>query len=83
MSEEDNETITLPPIEEIMDPIEILVRNWVTKQVKDELGNDESGEEYEGLNLSFEDLGSLILSCFDEVQGVMLASIVPEGTIIH
>jgi len=83
MSEEDNETEYLPPIEEVMDPIEILVRNWVTKQVKDELGNAESGEEYEGLNLSFEDLGSLILSCFDEVQGVMLASIVPEGTTIH
>ena len=78
MSEEDNETITLPQIEEVMDPIEILVRNWVTKQVKDELGG-----EYDGLNLSFEDLGSLILSCFDEVQEVMLESIVPEGTTIH
>jgi len=78
MVEEDNETIPLPPIKELMDPIEILVRNWVTKEVKDELGG-----EYEGLNLSFEDLGSLILSCFDEVQEVMLASIVPEGTTIH
>lgn len=78
MSEEDNETEYLPPIEEIMDPLEILVRNWVTKQVKDELG-----DEFEGLNVSFEDLGSLILSCFDEVQKVMLESIIPEGTTIH
>lgn len=78
MSEEENETITLPLIEEIMDPLEILVRDWVTKQVKDELGG-----EFEGLNLSFEDFGTLILSCFDEVQEVMLASIVPEGTTIH
>ena len=78
MSEENNETEYLPPIEEVLDPIEILVRNWVTKEVKDELG-----EEYEGLNISFEDLGSLILSCFDEVQEVMLQSIVPEGTTIH
>ena len=78
MSEEDNETITPPLIEELMDPIEVLVRDWVTKHIKDELDGD-----YDGLNLSFEDLGSLILSCFDEVQGVMLASIVPEGTTIH
>ena len=78
MSKEDNETEYLPPIEEVMDPIEILVRNWVIKQVKDELGG-----EYEGLNLSFEDLGTLILSCFDEVQEVMLQLIIPEDTTIH
>ena len=78
MSEEDNETITQPLMEELMDPIEILVRNWVKRSVQDELG-----EEYKGLNVSFEDLGKLILSCFDEVQEIMLDSIMPEGTTIH
>lgn len=78
MSEEDNETITIPKDEELMDPIEILVRDWVQTEVHDELG-----EEYEGLNLSFEDLGSLIVQCFDKVQEVMLASIMPEGTTLH
>jgi len=78
MSDKDNKTVTLPKIEEVMDPIEILVRDWVTNHVKSELG-----EEYGGLNLSFKDLGTLILSCFDEVQEVMLESIMPEGTTIH
>jgi len=32
MSEEDNETITIPQTEELVDPIEILVRNWVQKE---------------------------------------------------
>jgi len=76
--EESNETIVPEPIEEIMDPLEILVRNWVTKEIQEELGM-----EYEGLNLTFTDLGTLILSCFDEVQDVMLESIIPEGTTIH
>jgi len=78
MSEEDNETITIPPTEELMDPIEVLVRDWVKKEVHDELG-----EEYQGLNLTFDDLGSLIVQCFDTVQEVMLASIIPEGTTVH
>jgi len=78
MSEEDNETITIPQTEELVDPIEILVRNWVQKEIHDDLG-----AEYEGLNLSFEDLGSLIVQCFDTVQEVMLASIMPEGTTVH
>lgn len=78
MSEEDNKTEHLPPIEEVMDPLEILVRKWVTTEVKDELGGG-----YGGLNISFEDLGSLILNCFDEVQAGMLANIMPEGTTIH
>jgi hypothetical protein len=78
MSEEDNETEYLPPIKEVMDPIEKMVRNWVIKNVKDELDG-----EFEGVNLSFQDLGTLILSCFDEVQQIMLESIIPEGTTIH
>jgi len=36
MSEEDNETITIPPTEELKDPIEVLVRDWVKKSVHDE-----------------------------------------------
>jgi len=76
--EESNETIVPEPIEEVMDDLEILVRNWVTKEVQEELG-----PEYEGLNMTFDDLGSLILSCFDEVQQTMLAAIIPEGTTIH
>ena len=78
MSDEDNETIIAPPIEEIMDPLEVLVRDWVNKSVKDKLD-----DEFEGLSVSYEDLGSLILSCFDEVQEAMMASIIPEGTTIH
>ena len=78
MSEEDNETIVPEPIEEVMDPVEKLVRHWVNINVKDELD-----EKYEGVNLSFRDLGTLILNCFDEVQETMLESIIPEGTTIH
>ena len=78
MSDEENETIVLPVIEELMDPIEILVRNWVKESVQEELD-----PAYEGVNLSFEDLGSLILSCFDEVQKVLLEAIIPEGATIH
>lgn len=78
MSDEDNETEYLPPITNIMDPVELLVRQWITKNVEEELG-----KEFEGLQISYEDLGTLILNCFDTIQAIMLEEIIPEGTIIH
>ena len=78
MSDKDNETIVLPLIDEVMDPLEVRVREWVIQRVQNELD-----EEFDGLNISFQDLGTLILSCFDEVQELLLAEIIPPGTTIH
>ncbi len=71
------------PLEvKVMDPIETMVRSWVTNFVVDPV-QAELGDKVTGISLPFKDLTELILNCFDDVQKTMLESIIPPNTTIH
>lgn len=83
MSVKEKEKIDI--VREEMDPLEHMIIQWVNEQI---LPTVEAAPGFEpgmvaGIELTLEDLSKLILTCFDEVQEVMMSTIRGDNETLH